>query len=234
MKDLPLISVIVAAYNQEKFIGRCLRSLLNQTIPQNSYEVIVVNDGSTDRTSYALELFHDGLAYSRAFSCIRVLTNKKNLGLPASLNRGIRDAQSSYIVRVDSDDYVNEDFLKFMHSYLDQNPHFDAVSCDYLMVDDGEDVLERRNCQEHPIACGILFHKEHLLNIGLYDENFRCHEDRDLRIRFEEKYTIARLEVPLYRYRQHENNMTLDVEEMKRHESILMRKHGPKTTGKGD
>ena len=56
----PLVSVIVAAYNQEKFIGRCLRSLLDQTLPKDSYEIIVVNDGSTDRTSYALDLFLRG------------------------------------------------------------------------------------------------------------------------------------------------------------------------------
>ena len=48
------ISVIAAAFNQEKFIGRCLRSLLKQTIDQSQYEVIVVNDGSTDRTEFAL------------------------------------------------------------------------------------------------------------------------------------------------------------------------------------
>ena len=53
------ISVIVAAFNQEKFIGRCLRSLLKQTIDQSQYEVIVVNDGSTDRTEFALDLFSD-------------------------------------------------------------------------------------------------------------------------------------------------------------------------------
>lgn len=67
--------MIVAAYNQEKFIGRCLRSLLHQTIPHENYEIIVVNDGSTDRTPYALELFHDA---------IRPITNETNLGLPAS------------------------------------------------------------------------------------------------------------------------------------------------------
>ena len=94
------------------------------------------------------------------------------------------------------------------------------------MVNDGEEVLERRNCQEHPIACGIMFHKQHLLNIGLYDEDFRCHEDRDLRIRFEKKYTIARLELPLYRYRKHDNNMTSDSAAMEHHQKNLIRKHG--------
>ena len=106
----PKISVIVAAYNQEQFIGRCLRSLLHQTLPHDDYEIIVVDDGSTDNTSYALELFCDPFE-----SVVKVLTNKKNLGLPASLNRAIRKASAPFIVRVDSDDYVNSEFLKILH-----------------------------------------------------------------------------------------------------------------------
>lgn len=212
----PLVSVIVAAYNQEKFIGRCLRSLLHQTIPHEDYEIIVVNDGSTDRTPYALELFHNA---------IHPITNETNLGLPASINRGIMAARSEYIVRVDSDDYVNLNFLNFLHFYLDQNRYADAVACDYFLVDDAEEILERANCMDHPIACGIMFRKQQLIDIGMYDESFRCHEDRDLRIRFEKKYSISRLELPLYRYRRHENNITNDVEAMEHHRQNLIRKH---------
>jgi len=208
--------VIVAAYNQEKFIGRCLRSLLHQTIPHEDYEIIVVNDGSTDRTPYALELFHNA---------IHPITNETNLGLPASINRGIMAARSEYIVRVDSDDYVNLNFLNFLHFYLDQNRYADAVACDYFLVDDAEEILERANCMDHPIACGIMFRKQQLIDIGMYDESFRCHEDRDLRIRFEKKYSISRLELPLYRYRRHENNITNDVEAMEHHRQNLIRKH---------
>ncbi len=97
-QSVPLVSVIVAAYNQEKFIGRCLRSLLHQTMPQVNYEIIVINDGSSDRTPYALELFYDA---------IHIITNESNLGLPASINRGIMAAKAQYVVRVDADDYVN-------------------------------------------------------------------------------------------------------------------------------
>lgn len=212
----PLISVIVAAYNQEKFIGRCLRSLLHQTIPHENYEIIVINDGSTDRTPYALELFHDAIC---------PITNETNIGLPASINRGISAARSQYIVRVDSDDYVNLNFLNFLHFFLEQNRYADAVACDYLLVDDAEEVLARANCLDHPIACGIMFRKQQLIDIGMYDENFRCHEDRDLRIRFEKKYTISRLELPLYRYRRHEDNLTNDIEAMEHHRQELIRKH---------
>lgn len=213
----PLVSVIVAAYNQERFIGRCLRSLLHQTIPHESYEIIVINDGSTDRTPYALELFHDA---------IHTITNEKNIGLPASINRGILAAKGQYIVRVDADDYVNANFLNFLSFFLDQNPDMDAIACDYWLFNDIEEWLERANCMDRPIACGIMFRKQQLIDIGMYDESFRCHEDRDLRIRFEKKYRISRLELPLYRYRRHENNITNDAEAMEHHRQNLLRKHG--------
>ena len=132
----PKVSVIVAAYNQERFIGRCLRSLLHQTLPNHYYEIIVINDGSIDQTRYALSLFTD-----RFDSPVQVLSNEKNLGLPASLNRGIRAARAPYIVRVDSDDFVNANFLNFLSYYLDVNPHVDAVACDYLLLDDQEQLI---------------------------------------------------------------------------------------------
>jgi glycosyltransferase involved in cell wall biosynthesis len=217
----PKVSVIVAAYNQERLIGRCLRSLLHQTLPYTDYEVIVVDDGSTDRTAYGLGLFTD-----RFDAPIKIITNKKNLGLPASLNRGIRAAQAPYVVRVDSDDFVNANFINFLHFYLETNHYADAVACDYLLLDDAENVIERANCLEKPIACGIMFRKEHLIELGLYDESFRCHEERELRIRFEQKYKIHRLELPLYRYRRHDSNITNNAVEMEIHRKNLILKHG--------
>ena len=215
-KKIPRVSVLVAAYNQERFIGRCLRSLLHQTMPLGDYEIIVINDGSTDRTPYALELFHDA---------IRVVDNEENQGLPASLNSGISVSHAPYIVRVDSDDYVNENFLQFLHYFLQQNPEMDAIACDYWLFNDEEVWLRRANCLEEPIACGIMFRKEQIKEIGLYDESFRLYEERELRIRFENKYRIHRLELPLYRYRRHKGNMTNDQEAMNWHHQQLIKKH---------
>lgn len=213
----PKISVIVAAYNQDRFVGRCLRSLLNQAIPSHKYEIIVVNDGSTDRTAYALELFHDA---------VRAISHENNRGLPAALNTGIRAARGDYVVRVDCDDFVNVNFINFLSFFLDSNDYADAVACDYLLLDDLENVLERVNCAERPIGCGIMFRKSQLLQIGLYDEDFRIHEERDLRIRFQKQYTIHRLELPLYRYRRHQANMTNNVADVESFHAQLIRKHG--------
>lgn len=213
----PRASVIVAAYNQERFIGRCLRSLLRQTIEPEEYEIIVVDDGSTDRTPYALELFHDA---------VRTIRLPENRGLPTALNRGIEAARAPYVVRVDADDYVNMNFLLFLEEFLNQNEYMDAVACDYLLVDDKENVLERVNCMERPIACGIMFRTTDLHDIGIYDEDFLVHEERELRIRFEKSRKIHRVELPLYRYRRHETNITNNTEVMTHHYQNLLKKHG--------
>jgi glycosyltransferase involved in cell wall biosynthesis len=214
---VPTISVIVPAYNQEKYIGRCLRSVLSQTYPREAFEIIVVDDCSTDRTPYALELFKEE---------ITLVHNESNQGLPASLNRAIRVSNAPFVVRVDSDDYVNAEFLSLLNLFLASNPHMDAIACDYLLVDDREEVLGRKNAAEEPIACGVMFRTEQLIDIGLYDESFLLHEERDLRIRFLKKYAIHRLELPLYRYRRHDGNLTNDAEGMTHHMSQLIQKHG--------
>ena len=214
-----MISIIVPVYNGEKYIGRCLRSLLNQTYGKEKYEIIVVNDGSTDKTSYALELFKDD---------IKLIINPKNIGLPASLNKGIKLSSGDYCVRVDSDDYVSNNFLTFLYEFLNQNKNIDAVACDYLFIDNDEKVISRENCFKNPIGCGIMFRSKHLKSINLYDESLLRHEDKDLRIRFLKKYKISRLEIPLYRYRMHENNITNDKSPMEFHLKKLKEKHNEK------
>lgn len=218
MKHAPTVSVIVPVFNHEKYIGRCIRSLMAQEYPREDFEIIVIDDGSSDRTPYALELFQEE---------ITLIKNETNRGLPASLNRGIHASTAPYVVRVDSDDYVNAYFLRILSMSLANNLYMDAVACDYLTVNDREEVLGRKNCLEDPIACGIMFRTEQLIDIGLFDESFLLHEERDLRFRFLEKYNIHRLELPLYRYRRHDKNMTKDKEAMEHHMGNLIEKHGP-------
>lgn len=217
MHKAPTISVLVAAHNQEKYIGRCIRSLLAQSYPRDDFEILVVDDGSTDRTSYALGLFE---------SEIRVLTHPHKRGLAASLNHGIQNTTAQFVVRVDGDDYVNREFLLVLYAFLNQNPYMDAVACDYLVIDDREEVMSRESCLDRPIACGIMFRTEQLIDIGMYDESFLWREDEDLRIRFGQKFKISRIELPLYRYRRHSHNMTNDSEGMSEHYARLKAKHG--------
>jgi len=218
-----MISVIVPVFEGERFIGRCLRSLLHQTLNRDKYQIIVIDDGSSDRTSYALELFKED---------IKIIKNKKNLGLPKSLNIGIASPaarNSNFIVRVDSDDYVNTHFLEVLSEYLIQNEeagdYVDAAACDYLLIDDQEKTFLRKNCLIDPIGCGIMFRTHHYKEIGLYDENFLRNEDKELRVRFEKKFKIHRIKMPLYRYRKHRHNITNDKEAMEYYSEKLKKKH---------
>ena len=105
------------------------------------------------------------------------------------------------------------------------NDHFDAVACDYLLVDDREHIIKTVNCLDEPIGCGIMFRAHQLIDVGLYDEDMKTHEDKELRIRFEEKYTITRIELPLYRYRMHDSNMTKDEDNYQYYLNKLKDKH---------
>ncbi len=216
MKFKPNISVIVPAYNQEKYLGRCLRSLIYQTLDRNEYEIIVINDGSKDKTKFVANLFKDE---------IKMINNKKNMGLPHAINQGILSAKGRFIVRVDSDDYVNKEFLNIPFNYLEYNPNTDAVSCDYYLVDDKGAVIKRENSEKKPVGCGIMFRVEHLIDLGLYDKSFLVHEDKDLRYRFLKKYKINRIPLPLYRYRKHDKNITNNKYKMKKHLIKLKKKH---------
>jgi len=216
VSHIPQISVIIPAFNEERFIGRSIRSVLAQNISENEFEVIVINDASTDRTGYAMELFADQIV---------TLSNEKQLGLPGSLNKAIKKARGKYIVRVDADDYVNADYLYILRQFLEANTDMDAIACDYIIIDNMENVLERKNCMVDPIGCGIMFRTDHLIEIGLYDDEFHLREDQDLRHRFEKKYTIHRVQLPLYRYRRHDGNMTGDQDKMEHFESKLSVKH---------
>lgn len=213
------ISVIVSAYNAEKYIGRCIRSLLDQTahiIPHNRYEIIVINDGSEDQTKFAIELFQ-----KPNDSQITIINNNVNLGLPASLNKGINISRGNYIVRVDADDYVNSNFLSTLALYLDLNESIGAIACDYLLVDKDENTIKIVSSNQFPIACGVMFRKEKLIDVGMYNPKFRCNEDKELMMRFSKKYKLHHLNLPLYRYRRHKKNMTNDLEKIAKYDKLL-------------
>src|SRR3954467_7111382 len=164
----PIVSIVIPALNQEKFIGRSIRSALNQHFAKDGFEVIVVDDGSDDRTTYALQVFGDS---------IQVLRNDENLGLPAALNRGIRAARGRFIVRLDADDFVHEQYINVLYWHLMLNQTLHAVACDYILVDEQGVYLSHKHCEQEPIGCGIMFRIEHLIELGLYDESMRVHED---------------------------------------------------------
>lgn len=94
-------SILVCAYNAEKFLKECLDSLINQTIDKSKYEIILVNDGSKDNTQKIAQKYKD----------INII-NQKNLGLPEARNTALKNAQGDWIIFVDADDYISLDYLQ--------------------------------------------------------------------------------------------------------------------------
>ena len=206
MNKHPIVSIIIPVRNQEEFIGRCIRSLLANSYPKDNYEIILINDASTDNTVEVIKTFKSDLV---------ILNNSRQLGLPASLNKGIKNAKGRFVVRVDSDDYVHSEYLNILSIHLSFNDNIDATCCDYQLVDSNEKVIQEKKWLEEPIGCGIMFRIEHLVKLGLYNEEMRLHEDKDLLLRFVDKYSIYSIPLPLYRYRRHENNITNQSKDMK-------------------
>jgi glycosyltransferase involved in cell wall biosynthesis len=210
------VSIIITSYNYAKYVERAIRSCMDQTIPKSTYEILIVNDCSTDETALILENFQD--------EC-RVFNLEKNVGLSAARNFGIKKAKGQFVVFLDADDYLQKDLIYVQKTFLTENNDIDAISTNYFLVDEKGNHIEHVDAEEKPIACGIMFRKDLLFDIGLYDETFRAREEEDLRHRFLSKYKIYNLILPLYRYRKHGNNLTDNHEEMEKHAQKLKEKH---------
>jgi glycosyltransferase involved in cell wall biosynthesis len=217
------VSIIVTAYNYGRYLERCLRSCLSQNYPQDSYEVIAVDDNSNDNTAEILKKFDH-------YSNYRFIINEKNVGVAEAANIGIRASLGQYFVRVDADDYVNEDLILFLTRYLMENHDAFCVSCDYVLVDDFENKIERKYAETNPISCGIMYRKDLVARFGLYNSGFRHREEEELRARLAEDYQIHHLRIPLYRYRMHNTNKTKNLNEMdeyKNYIDVLYEKDNP-------
>ena len=216
-RSCPDISIIVCSYNHAKWVERCLRSLLHQDfVKKDEYEVILIDDRSTDITQDILKNFK--------FENFKYFKNKKNIGLPESINKAIKLSLGRYIVRVDSDDYVVRNFLYLTKLFLNLNREYQAVAVDYYKVDDNEMFISKHSCVKDEIACGVMFRKECLFDIGLYDPKFKMREGHEMRVRFEKKYKIGRLNLPLYKYRSHSSNRTKNTKLLKKYDKKLTTK----------
>ena len=193
------VSVVITCYNRERFISRAIRSAISQRFSRENFEVIVVDDGSTDNSPKIIRDFGDEII---------PIFLKKNRGLPTARNRGIRKARGRFVVHLDSDDYFHEELLHIEYLHLALNPDWGAVACDYMEVDAAEAHLRRGYVEREPIACGMMFRKENLISIGLYNERMLLCEDEELRRRYEAVYKIGYVHLPLYRYTRHEHNLT--------------------------
>ena len=198
------ISVVITNFNYGRYLGRCIRSALSQTLDSRLYEVVVVDDASTDDSVEILKTYG---------SEIRVIENLKNMGLAYTANVGMKSAKGRYVVRVDADDYVHADFLKtLLLGFEFFGRDVEAISVDYLKVSPDGEVLSYGSAVAEPIACAIGFKMDALETLGYYNNSLRIEEEVDLRTRFEESnFRIRNLNLPLYRYVQHSSSLSKSV-----------------------
>ncbi len=192
-------SIIITCYNREKLISRCIRSALHQkNINRYEYEIIVVDDFSADRSLEKIDEFD---------SLIRIIKNKKNYGLAFSRNVGLKKAKGKYVVMLDSDDFLAENFLFISGLFLESNT-WDAAATDYFKVSLKGEKIKKESAKKNPIACGILFRKKCLESIKFYNQKLRLHEEVDLMKRFLKKFKLGFINLPLYRYTKHRKSLT--------------------------
>jgi glycosyltransferase involved in cell wall biosynthesis len=160
-----LVSVIVPTYNQAEYLRPCLDSIWFQDY-SGDIEIILVNDGSTDRTAEIIDAFIQDLntaqtSYASYFHekknlinriyhkrypeerrSIRVINHEKNMGLAAALNTGFHACRGEYCTYVPSDDYCYPSMFSEMVTLL-QNGHFDFVYSDMIIVDDHGNIIRK-------------------------------------------------------------------------------------------
>lgn len=155
------LSIIVPMYNVEKYIDNCINSLLNQNINRDQYEIIIVDDGSTDNSKEIV------LKYKQNNSNIKVIS-VKNGGLSYARNIGINNSKGEYLVFVDSDDYIADNSLGEMLE-LAINNKLDMLFFDILRVKDNDNHKFRyKNLQSLNIVSGIKYFEENNVNNGAW------------------------------------------------------------------
>lgn len=171
-EQAPLVSVVLPVYNAEKTIGRAVESILEQTF--SNFELLIINDGSTDRTSKIISDFSDPR--------ISILS-QENKGLVLSLNRGIESAIGKYIARMDADDISLPGRLEKQVSFLGKNPSYAIVgTATKIIYEDGKKGIRYRPRNTADIRknivricpfthSSVMIRKNVFDRVGLYDSS---------------------------------------------------------------
>lgn len=218
LSTIPRVSVVIPTYNYARYIPEAIDSVLAQSFEE--LEVIVVDDGSTDKTAEIL----------RAFSGqIRTIC-QEHRGLSAARNTGIRAARGLYVAFLDSDDLWLPEKVSLQVARLDAEPDVGLVYCETLLFDDSAPAkltphsdwashpsgrilpwLVRQNVVPSPTP---LVRRELFERVGLFDETLSACEDWDMWIRIGRVCEIAYVNQVLAKYRRHQENMSRDSERL--------------------
>ncbi len=154
LKQMKKISVVVPIYNMEQYLSRCVDSLLNQTLDKALYEIILVDDGSTDSSGKICD------NYAENFPDLIRAVHKSNGGLPSARNFGIDNAAGDYIIFPDPDDWVESNYLEFF--FETQMEYEDCLICSGYCIDYDEKTISVKS-DDAPIKMSGLKSKNSLM-----------------------------------------------------------------------
>ena len=220
LEALPLISVIIPTYNVGELLAESLKSVFAQTYPR--YEVIVVDDGSTDNTTEVVREFKDRILY----------LYQDNHGPSAARNKGIKRGQGKYFCFLDADDLWTPNKLEVQVAFMERHSDIGLVFSDcerfdskgvigapgviaqrfYLPYTPIPDAFMKLVMRNFIVLSTVMVRKRCLDKVGLFDENLRSVEDRDLWLRIAADFEIGYLPLILAKYRFHSSNISSDGE----------------------
>lgn len=208
------ISIVLPTYNQGHFLGSALDSIFNQTLLD--FELIVVDDGSTDDTARLL-------AHHSQHHTLQVIT-QENQGLPCALNAGFAHASGDFWTWTSSDNILLPTMLATLARELAARPKVGVVYADWYFINEqgqclglfrtldyDRDILLRFNF----VHCCFLFRSACFEQVGGYDPRFIYSEDWEFWIRVSRQFRMWHVSQPLYLYRVHPESMTTDILEQR-------------------
>ncbi|HXH36997.1 MAG TPA: glycosyltransferase family A protein [Thermoanaerobaculia bacterium] len=227
----PRVTVLMPVFNREEFVGEAIESVIAQDFAD--FELLIVDDGSTDRTPELLR------AWAQKDARIVVITAPRNLGIAEAPNLGLRHARTEYVARLDSDDILMPGRLAAQAAVLDSHPEVVLVSSAYETMDrDGRylgtwDVVEPHEVVTwllhfYNIVGGgghVMFRRSQVLTLGGYNAAYPSSEDYDLWVRLLRTGRILTLPLIGMKQRDHEGRATVEYAGIKRANwTAIMRK----------
>jgi glycosyltransferase involved in cell wall biosynthesis len=209
---MPNVSVLMPVRNGARWLREAIDSVLGQTL--RDFELIVVDDGSTDDTPHLLS------DVSRLDSRIRIFRQEAS-GLVDALNRGLAEARGSLVARLDADDRAMPERLDRQVRYLESNPNVGLLGswaekidergapCGLLKPEPQSDALAHLLLRTNPfVHSSVMFRTEPVRRLGGYRSAFQAAEDYDLWLRIAEVAEIVNVPEFLIQYRRHNANVT--------------------------
>ncbi len=212
-QSMPRVTVLIPVFNAERFLRESVKSVLAQTFANFDFELLAINDGSTDRSREILSSFSDPR--------VRIVDNDGNRGLIYTLNHGLELARGEYVARLDADDIAAPDRLAQQAAFLDQHPGVALVGgCAEFIDAEGKVFMTRRVPLTHDeivarifsvncfIHSGVMFRTSVVRTLGGFRPEALHAEDYDLWLRIIERHDVANLPAVLVRYRVHPDQVS--------------------------